>query len=208
MAVDTFLLIVRDASLEGVLYQGTNPWASNIKYFGPSDNINAFGSQWKGVDAVLIRPDARVSWIWRALFPLEQLVPSTGDEKRVPDRIYRIHAPRAPSFRKPLSYNSHTRHCLAAQRASTSSSPVLRWRTSRGALRLPHRSVEMKVWVQESTGSSVSSTPEFFGFGQVLLFVSSISYRNDAYTIFAGSALASTAILCSLFGAALQGSPQ
>ncbi|KAI1210428.1 uncharacterized protein F4807DRAFT_423389 [Annulohypoxylon truncatum] len=73
MAVDKFLLIVRDASLEGVLRECTSPWASHIKYFGPSDNISTFGSQWDGVDAALIRPDARVAWIWRSSFPKEQL---------------------------------------------------------------------------------------------------------------------------------------
>ncbi|KAI0378286.1 MFS general substrate transporter [Hypomontagnella monticulosa] len=42
----------------------------------------------------------------------------------------------------------------------------------------------------------------FFGFGQVLLFISLINYSIDAYTVFAASALASSAILRALFGAA------
>ncbi|KAI1418135.1 hypothetical protein F5Y13DRAFT_150637 [Hypoxylon sp. FL1857] len=74
--VDTFLLIVKDASLEDALRNCTSPWSSNIKYFGPSDDINAFGSQWDGVDAILVRPDARVCWVWRASFPSEKLAPS------------------------------------------------------------------------------------------------------------------------------------
>ncbi|KAI1136622.1 hypothetical protein F5Y05DRAFT_99585 [Hypoxylon sp. FL0543] len=78
MAIDRFILVVKDASLEDALHQGTSPWAPNIKYFGPSDNISTFGSQWDGVDAILIRPDGRVSWIWRASFPPEQLVPSVA----------------------------------------------------------------------------------------------------------------------------------
>ncbi|KAI0900827.1 FAD binding domain-containing protein [Annulohypoxylon nitens] len=73
MAVDKFLLVVIDASLEGALREHTGPWVAHIKYFGPSDNINAFGSQWDDVDAALIRPDARVAWIWRSSFPNEQL---------------------------------------------------------------------------------------------------------------------------------------
>ncbi|KAI1418132.1 MFS general substrate transporter [Hypoxylon sp. FL1857] len=50
-------------------------------------------------------------------------------------------------------------------------------------------------WVVSVIGSS------FFGFGQVLLFISLINYCIDAYTVFAASALASTAILRALFGA-------
>ncbi|KAI1107338.1 MFS general substrate transporter [Jackrogersella minutella] len=50
-------------------------------------------------------------------------------------------------------------------------------------------------WVVSIIGSS------FFGFGQVLLFISVINYLVDAYTVFAASALASNAILRALFGA-------
>ncbi|KAI1657412.1 hypothetical protein F4813DRAFT_389591 [Daldinia decipiens] len=42
----------------------------------------------------------------------------------------------------------------------------------------------------------------FFGFGQVLLFISLINYMIDAYTVFSSSALASSVILRALFGAA------
>lgn len=52
-------------------------------------------------------------------------------------------------------------------------------------------------WIVSIIGSS------FFGFGQVLLFISLINYSIDAYTVFAASALASSAILRALFGAAL-----
>ncbi|KAI1460859.1 hypothetical protein F4805DRAFT_347633 [Annulohypoxylon moriforme] len=73
MAVDKFLLVVRNAGLEVALRQNSSPWAAHINYFGSNDNINAFGPQWDGVDAALIRPDARVAWIWRSSFPQEQL---------------------------------------------------------------------------------------------------------------------------------------
>ncbi|KAJ4361266.1 hypothetical protein N0V95_002035 [Ascochyta clinopodiicola] len=43
----------------------------------------------------------------------------------------------------------------------------------------------------------------FFGFGQVLLFISMMNYTIDAYTVYAASALAANAILRALFGAAL-----
>lgn len=42
-----------------------------------------------------------------------------------------------------------------------------------------------------------------FGFGQVLVFLSVISYLVDAYTIYAASVLAANAIIRALFGAAL-----
>jgi len=42
-----------------------------------------------------------------------------------------------------------------------------------------------------------------FGFGQVLIFLSIVSYLVDAYTIYAASVLAANAILRALFGAAL-----
>ncbi|OTB04128.1 hypothetical protein M426DRAFT_320975 [Hypoxylon sp. CI-4A] len=42
----------------------------------------------------------------------------------------------------------------------------------------------------------------FFGIGQVLLFISLINYSIDAYTVFAASCLAGSAILRALFGAA------
>ncbi|KAI1388757.1 uncharacterized protein F4822DRAFT_443574 [Hypoxylon trugodes] len=76
MSVDTFLLVVMDDKLEGILREVTNPWASNIKYFGPSDDIKSFGQQWDGVKAALIRPDARITWVWRATSSHEQLNPS------------------------------------------------------------------------------------------------------------------------------------
>ena len=43
----------------------------------------------------------------------------------------------------------------------------------------------------------------FFGFGQVLLFISLINYIIDSYTVFAASSLAANAILRAIFGAAL-----
>lgn len=52
-------------------------------------------------------------------------------------------------------------------------------------------------WAVSIIGSS------FFGFGQVLLFISLFNYMIDAYTIFSSSALASSAIVRALFGAAL-----
>ncbi|KAI2783993.1 hypothetical protein F4815DRAFT_456349 [Daldinia loculata] len=51
-------------------------------------------------------------------------------------------------------------------------------------------------WAVSIIGSS------FFGFGQVLLFISLFNYMIDAYTIFSSSALASSAIVRALFGAA------
>lgn len=52
-------------------------------------------------------------------------------------------------------------------------------------------------WAASVVGSA------FFGFGQVLLFISLINYVVDAYTVYAASALAANAILRGLFGAAL-----
>jgi MFS family permease len=52
-------------------------------------------------------------------------------------------------------------------------------------------------WAVSIVGSSL------FGFGEVLLFISLINYVIDTYTIFAASALAASAILRALFGAAL-----
>ena len=43
----------------------------------------------------------------------------------------------------------------------------------------------------------------FFGFGQVLLYISLINYVVDAYTVYAASALAANAILRGLFATAL-----
>ena len=43
----------------------------------------------------------------------------------------------------------------------------------------------------------------FFGFGQVLLFISLINYIIDSYTVFAASSLAANAILRATFAAAL-----
>ena len=52
-------------------------------------------------------------------------------------------------------------------------------------------------WIVSILGGAV------FGFGQVLLFISLINYVVDAYTVYAASALAASAILRGLFGAAL-----
>lgn len=73
MAVDTFILLVRDLKLELLLRESIIPWAAHIKYFGPNDGINSFGQQWDGVDAVLVRPDARVVWVCRGSFPRDQI---------------------------------------------------------------------------------------------------------------------------------------
>jgi len=50
-------------------------------------------------------------------------------------------------------------------------------------------------WMVGIAGSSL------FGFGQVLMLISMMSYTVDAYTVFAASALAASAILRGLFGA-------
>jgi hypothetical protein len=52
-------------------------------------------------------------------------------------------------------------------------------------------------WIVGIIGSSL------FGLGQVLLFISLMNYAVDSYTVFAASALAASAILRALFGAAL-----
>ncbi len=52
-------------------------------------------------------------------------------------------------------------------------------------------------WAVSIVGSS------FFGLGQILLFISLMNYVVDAYTVFAASALAASAVLRALFGAAL-----
>jgi hypothetical protein len=52
-------------------------------------------------------------------------------------------------------------------------------------------------WAVSVVGSSL------FGFGQVLLFISLINYVVDAYSVFAASALAASAILRASFAAAL-----
>ena len=51
-------------------------------------------------------------------------------------------------------------------------------------------------WVVGVVGAS------FFGSGQVLVFISLMNYTVDAYTVFAASALAASAILRGLFDAA------
>ncbi|KAK1238237.1 hypothetical protein MKX08_002816 [Trichoderma sp. CBMAI-0020] len=73
MAVDTFILLVRDVNLEPLLSECTRPWATHIKYFGSNDGIVSFGQQWDGVDAALVRPDARVIWVCRDSFPREHV---------------------------------------------------------------------------------------------------------------------------------------
>lgn len=52
-------------------------------------------------------------------------------------------------------------------------------------------------WIVSIIGSSL------FGVGQVFLFISLINFCIDAYTVFSASALACSAILRALFGAAL-----
>lgn len=52
-------------------------------------------------------------------------------------------------------------------------------------------------WIVPLIGTS------FFGFGQVLLFISLMNYTIDAYTVFAASSLAANAIFRALFGFAL-----
>lgn len=69
MAIDEFLLFLRDPGIEGNLHELTRPWATHINYFGLSDNIKAFGEQWDGVDAIFVWLDACVVWIWRVSFP-------------------------------------------------------------------------------------------------------------------------------------------
>jgi MFS family permease len=43
----------------------------------------------------------------------------------------------------------------------------------------------------------------FFGFGQVLLFISVMNYLIDAYTVYAASAIAANSVLRAIFGAVL-----
>lgn len=73
MAVDAFILLVRDLNLESLLSDCISPWAVHIKLFGPNDGIVSFGQQWDGVDAALVRPDARVVWVCRDSFPREHI---------------------------------------------------------------------------------------------------------------------------------------
>lgn len=49
-------------------------------------------------------------------------------------------------------------------------------------------------WIVPLIGSA------FFGFGQVLVFISAINYIIDAYTLYAASSLAANAIMRALFG--------
>lgn len=73
MAVDTFILLVRDLNLVPLLSDCISPWAAHIKCLGPNDGIVSFGQQWEGVDAALVRPDARVVWVCRDSSPREHI---------------------------------------------------------------------------------------------------------------------------------------
>lgn len=65
MSIDSFILISLLSDIESGIREAVDSWKSRSKFFGIQDQVCAFGEQWKGITALLIRPDAIVAWIWR-----------------------------------------------------------------------------------------------------------------------------------------------
>lgn len=66
MTVTNFVLITLDPALEQTARQAVQPWKASITLISSEDGALAYGEQWKGVGAILLRPDARVAWVGRS----------------------------------------------------------------------------------------------------------------------------------------------
>ena len=74
MSISSFIVVSVKASMEPILKKATIAWERRLEYLGGTEKVNAFGEQWQGVVALLIRPDARIAWIQRESHQTEEAV--------------------------------------------------------------------------------------------------------------------------------------
>lgn len=66
MSPESFVLIHLNNTDESILRAAVDPWLTQLHILSSHHDVSAWGQQWMDVIAFLVRPDARVAWVWRS----------------------------------------------------------------------------------------------------------------------------------------------